>query len=119
MNDVFNSNEFTVQVIAAGSFADKPGYADGRMYLVETATVRLNHAALYAWSETRTLDDRDCFETEEEWVKHTQKKHSLYLEFKKNLADAVGFTPDPDKEEINIKQVVSEVFTVVWIHEIK
>ena len=118
MND-FHSDSFAVQVIAAGAFVDKPAYADGRSYLVETATVRLNHAALNAWSETHALYHRDWFETEEEWVKHTQKKHSLYLQFKKNMADAVGFAPDPDKEEINIKQVVSEVFTVVWIHEIK
>lgn len=114
----FNSDRFAVQVIACGSFTDQPVYAD-KTYLIETATVRLNHAALNAWSETHALYDRDWFETEEEWVKHTQKKHSLYSEFKKNMADAVGFTPDPDKEEINIKQVVSEVFTVVWIHEIK
>ena len=50
MND-FNSNNFAVQVIASGSFADQPVYAD-KTYLVETVTIRLNPVALNAWLDT-------------------------------------------------------------------
>lgn len=117
MND-FNSEHFAVQVIAAGSFVDKPAYAAGRSYLVETATVRLNHAALNAWNDTRALDDRNCFENDDDWVNYMIRKAILLSSFEECLAKEVGFTPTKS-ESVTVKQVVSEVFTVVWIHEIQ
>lgn len=119
MND-FNSNNFAIQVIASGSFVDQPVYGGGRTYLVETATIRLNHVALNAWNDTIVHDYyRECFDTDGEFEAYVNEKKRLLLEFERNIAQAVGFTPDPDKEKINVTQVVSEVFAVAWIHEVK
>lgn len=49
-NKFFEGKEFAVQVIAKGSFADQPSEG-GKTYLVETATVRLNHVALGEWQQ--------------------------------------------------------------------
>lgn len=43
-NKFFEGKEFAVQVIAKGAFVDQPSEG-GKTYLVETATVRLNHMA--------------------------------------------------------------------------
>ena len=118
MND-FNSNNFAIQVIASGSFVDQPVY-DRATYLVETATVRLNHVALNVWNDTIVHDYyREYFDTDGEFEAYVNEKKRLLLEFEWNIAQAVGFTPDPDKEKINVTQVVSEVFTVAWIHKLE
>lgn len=118
MND-FNSNNFAIQVIAAGSFVDQPVY-DQATYLVEVATVRLNRVALNAWNNA-IIHERDYyrFDTDGEFETYINEKKRLLLEFERNIAQAVGFTPDPDKEKINVTQVVSEVFTVAWIHKLE
>lgn len=113
-------DSFAVQVIASGSFVDQPVYGGGRTYLVETATVRLNRVALNAWNNA-IIHERDYyrFDTDGEFETYINEKKRLLLEFERNIAQAVGFTPDPDKEKINVTQVVSEVFAVAWIHEVK
>lgn len=116
MND-FNSNNFAVQVIASGSFADQPVYAD-KTYLVETVTIRLNPVALNAWLDTVAYDDRDCFENTEEWSDYIGRKADSRIEFKKHLAQIVGFACKDAGREVSVKQIVSEVFAVAWIHEI-
>ncbi len=117
MND-FNSNNFAIQVIASGSFVDQPVH-DSSTYLVETAMVRLNREVLHAWTNIKWVDDRESFETDKEFEAYVNGKKHLLQKFEQNIAQAVGFTPDPDKEKINVTQVVSEVFAVAWIHEVK
>ncbi len=112
-NKFFEGKEFAVQVIAKGSFADQPSEG-GKTYLVETATVRLNHVALREWNISSV--DREWFGTEEEWEHCKEEKRALLQEFREKLGAAVGFAPGPGKENINVEQVVSEVFAVCWIH---
>ena len=114
-NKFFEGKEFAVQVIAKGSFVDQPSEG-GKTYLVETATVRLNHVALGEWNISSV--DREWFGTEEEWEHCKAEKRALLQEFREKLGAAVGFAPGPGKENINVEQVVSEVFAVCWIHEV-
>ena len=58
INEIFRKNEFAVQVIARGAFLDNdPGYG-GKVYQVETATIRLNHIALNGCATRRTVTGR-------------------------------------------------------------
>lgn len=114
-NKFFEGKEFAVQVIAKGAFVDQPSEG-GKTYLVETATVRLNHVALGEWNISSV--DREWFGTEEEWEHCKAEKRALLQEFREKLARAVGFAPGPGKENISVEQVVSEVFAVCWIHEV-
>lgn len=114
-NKFFEGKEFAVQVIAKGAFVDQPSEG-GKTYLVETATVRLNHVALGEWNISSV--DREWFGTEEEWEHCKAEKRALLQEFREKLGAAVGFAPGPGKENISVEQVVSEVFAVCWIHEV-
>lgn len=114
-NKFFEGKEFAVQVIAKGSFVDQPSEG-GKTYLVETATVRLNHVALGEWNISSV--DREWFGTEEEHQHCKAEKRALLQEFREKLGAAVGFAPGPGKENISVEQVVSEVFAVCWIHEV-
>ena len=44
MNEIFKTKEFAVEVIAAGGFDDE--VEPGKIYRVDTKTLRLNHIAL-------------------------------------------------------------------------
>nr|DAP69532.1 MAG TPA: hypothetical protein [Caudoviricetes sp.] len=116
-NKFFEGKEFAVQVIAKGAFVDQPTEGS-KPYLVETATVRLNHVALGEWQQAFVFS-RDCFETREEWEQYKKAKSSMRQTFKTRVGAAVGFAPGPGKENINVEQVVSEVFAVCWIHEVR
>ncbi len=115
-NKFFEGKEFAVQVIAKGAFADQPSEG-GKTYLVETATVRLNHVALREWQQAFVIGCNDC-KNREQWERYKKAKLGLRKAFKEKLARAVGFDPDMEKEEFNVEQVVSEVFAVCWIHEV-
>lgn len=118
MGNEFDGKEFAVQVIAKGSFVDKPSEG-GKTYLVETATVRVNHVALREWYKSISFVDREWFGTEEEWEHCKAERRALLQEFREKLGAVVGFAPGPGKENINVEQVVSEVFAVCWIHEVR
>ena len=109
-NKFFEGKEFAVQVIAKGAFVDQPSEGS-KPYLVETATVRLNHVALGVWQQVFVFS-RDCFETREEWEQYKKAKSSMRQTFKTRVGAAVGFASGPGKENINVEQVVSEVFAV-------
>lgn len=116
-NKFFEGKEFAVQVIAKGAFVDQPSEG-GKTYLVETATVRLNHVALGEWQQAFVIGCNDC-KNREQWERYKKAKLGLRKAFKEKLARAVGFAPGPGKENINVEQVVSEVFAVCWIHEVR
>ena len=117
MGNEFDGKEFAVQVIAKGAFVDQPSEG-GKTYLVETATVRVNHVALREWYKGISFVDREWFGTEEEWEHCKAERRALLQEFREKLGAAVGFAPGQGKENINVAQVVSEVFAVCWIHEV-
>lgn len=116
MNSIFQKDEFAVQIICTGSFLDDdPGYR-GKVYQVETATVRLNHVALNEWSDTHISNCRECYETDQEWKDYLALKEARKRAFEEKVASAVGFHAT---KGISVAQVVSEVFTVAYIHEAK
>ena len=116
-NKFFEGKEFAVQVIAKGAFVDQPSEGS-KPYLVETATVRLNHVALGEWQQAFVIGCNDC-KNREQWERYKKAKLGLRKAFKEKLARAVGFDPDMEKEEFNVEQVVSEVFAVCWLHEVR
>ena len=117
INEIFHKNEFAVQVIARGAFLDNdPGHG-GKVYQVETATIRLNHIALNEWlcnQANRRLED---FDTVMEWAAYMCRRWNITNELKRKIAAAAGFPPIPDNANVNVQQVISEVFAVVYIHE--
>ena len=118
MNHIFEMDSFAVQMIAAGSFVDQPVY-DQATYLVETATVRVNRIAMNMWLETIIHDKRESFENAEEWSDYISRKTKARISFKKQLAQVVGFACEDAGRELSVKRIVSEVFTVAWIHKLE
>ena len=117
VNEIYRKNEFAVQVVAKGSFLDSdPGYG-GKVYEVETATIRLNHVAMNEWIFTQVTNDRECYDTDEEWKQYLDEKKKRAEEFDRKIADALGF--DTSVASVRVSQVVSEVFGVAYISEKK
>jgi hypothetical protein len=111
---MFEGDEFTIQVIAKGSFVDR-GKEDGNSYLIEVFTLRLNHVALNAWILSGTFNCRECYNTNEEWEAHKAKYKAKREVWNKQITEIVGINPDTGS--ISITQSQSEVFTVVHIQE--
>ena len=117
MNDIFKKNEFSIQIISSGAFLDNdPGYR-GKVYLVETFVIRLNHIALNEWLLVQARNYRDHYETEQEWQDYLAQKEIQLQAFNDKVAAAVGC--DPSAGSITITQALSEIFTVVNIQEAK
>lgn len=116
-NEIYRKNDFAIQVVAKGSFLDSdPGYG-GKVYEVETATIRLNHVAMDEWIFAQATNDRECYDADEEWKQYLAEKKKRAGEFEKKIADALGF--DTSMARVNVSQVVSEVFGVAYIREKK
>lgn len=117
INEIFRKNEFAVQVIARGAFLDNdPGYG-GKVYQVETATIRLNHIALNEWLCNQANRCREDFDTDKEWAAYMDRQRNITNELDRKIAAAAGFPPIPDNANVNVQQVISEVFAVAYIHE--
>lgn len=117
INEIFRKNEFAVQVIARGAFLDNdPGYG-GKVYQVETATIRLNHIALNEWLCNQANRCREDFDTDKEWAAYMDRQRNITNELNRKIAAAAGFPPIPDNADVNVQQVISEVFAVAYIHE--
>lgn len=117
INEIFRKNEFAVQVIARGAFLDNdPGYG-GKVYQVETATIRLNHIALNEWLCNQANRCREDFDTDKEWAAYMDRQRNITNELNRKIAAAAGFPPIPDNANVNVQQVISEVFAVAYIHE--
>lgn len=117
INEIFRKDEFAVQVIARGAFLDNdPGYG-GKVYRVETATIRLNHIALNEWLCNQANRCREDFDTDKEWAAYMDRQRNITNELNRKIAAAAGFPPIPDNANVNVQQVISEVFAVAYIHE--
>lgn len=117
INEIFRKDEFAVQVIARGAFLDNdPGYG-GKVYQVETATIRLNHIALNEWLCNQANRCREDFDTDKEWAAYMDRQRNITNELNRKIAAAAGFPPIPDNANVNVQQVISEVFAVAYIHE--
>lgn len=117
INEIFRKDEFAVQVVTRGAFLDNdPGYG-GKVYQVETATIRLNHIALGEWQDSRINREPDDFDTDEEWGKYLDGQLKIIRNMDRKIAAAAGFPPIPDNADPIVKQVLGEVFAVAYIHE--
>ncbi len=114
----FEGNEFEIRVIAKGAFVDN-GTGNGKSYLVEATTIRLNHIALNAWILSECFNTRDCYEDGEEGDAQWKAHKAEYEERRKAWKAEILETLEIDSEEgVSIAQSQSEVFTVVHIREI-
>lgn len=111
----FEGNDFVVQVIAKGSYVDR-GSGGGHSFLIETTIVRMNHIALNAWILSKTMNCRECYETNEEWEAHKAEYKERRNSVKAQIINALGI--DASKGSVCITQSQSEVFTVVYIWKI-
>lgn len=66
----FSGNDFQVQIIARGTCEDQDA---GRVYGVETITLRVNNIAQNEWYNANGSNCRDCYNTQEEWW-HIKKR---------------------------------------------
>lgn len=116
MNANFDTNTFAAQLISSGSFVDTdPGFG-GEVFVVETATVRLNPTAMNEWVDAQLHNCRECYDTEEEWQEYERIKNERQEAFDRKVAAVAGFDAE---DGINVTQIVSEVFAVAYIHEVK
>ena len=111
----FEGNEFAIQVIAKGAFVDE-GTGNGKSYIVEATTIRMNHVALEAWIMSQTMNHRECYETQGEWEAHQAKYAERRKVVTAQIAEALEI--DSTKGGFSITQSQSEVFTVVHICEV-
>ena len=109
------SDGFAVQVMAKGSFVDD-STGDGKTYLVEAFTLRLNHVALNAWVMSQTFNCRECYNTDEEWEEYKAKIKAKRDAWNEKVVDILGI--DPEAGSVCITQAQSEVFTAVYIREV-
>lgn len=116
----FNSRkEFAVRVIAKGDFLDSdPGY-NGKVYQVETATIRLNPAALNEWILTRCNRTAQDFTTQDEYRAWQEERTAAMGKLRWKIAEAAGFREIEQGTEPSVEQIISEVFAVAYIHEYK
>lgn len=96
--------KFRVEVIAQGQFKDCG-------LLIHTTVIRLNSDAMNEWIESSILNDRYCYECEEEWVAYKEKMEANRNEVKNKIAAALGI--QNVEAGFTITQNVSEIFTVV------
>ena len=87
-NEIFRKDEFAIEVVAYGStLDDDPGFHT--VFQIDTWMLRVNHKALRLWSISE-----EAFENQ--------------IEKELGIHTSIGVT---------VKQVVSEIFSVVFIHE--
>jgi len=109
------SKDFAVEVIAKGSYEDRP-FEDGTVYTVEATTIHLNHAALNEWILSETSNSRDCYETDQKWEEHKAEYARRREGFYGDIIEALGLGMRGDFDgSISITRAQSEVFTVVRI----
>ena len=111
MNEIFRTNDFAVEVIASGGFDDE--VEPGKIYRVDTKTLRLNHIAMNEYIMAQVMNDRTTYETDKEWRDYLADKEKKRENFIRKVASAAGFPDDG----VSVAQVVSEIFTVAHIYK--
>lgn len=111
-----NTDKFSVEIIARGSFVDEvPDIGGKRLYKVEAITVRLNSTALNEWILSECSNTRDCYTSQEEWIAHVTEYREKRLLWESKVEAALGVV---DKGGTKITQAQAEVFTVVHIFKV-
>lgn len=119
-NEIFKTDRFAIEIVSAGGFLDDdPGFG-GKVYNVQTYTVRLNHVALAAWQAATATDDREDDDTFSAW--HPGETRQTYrakvekrrVDFDAQIAAALQIT-GADTGSFSVVQVLSEIFAVAYI----
>lgn len=114
MNDIFTNPEFTIETIATGDFYDSPGGLGSKTFRVETKTVRLNHVALDEWYDSQRTKLFEEFDDDGERKRYRAEKDAAKERFVTKVRKMLGFG---DEGSFALTQVVSEIFTAVYITE--
>lgn len=106
----FNPDTFEAQVLSYTSILDTENTYKGVMhYRVEMASIRVNPDALNAWMSVNVIDDRFCFDSDEEYVDYlAQKKHDREI-CETTIANLAGIPGG------RVTQCMSEFFNVTKI----
>lgn len=119
-NNIFKTDRFAIEIISSGEFLDDdPGFG-GKLYTVQTYTIRLNHVALAAWQAATATDDHEDDETWAAW--HPGEDRQTYraavekrkAEFDAQIASALQIT-GATTGSFSVVRVLSEIFAVVYI----
>lgn len=115
MNEIFRNESFAIEVIARGQVLDNDQGYNGAIFAIETATIRINHAAMNEYTSANMWNTRECYDSEEEWIEYKQKKEEKKEDFKRKIAEKLGYD---EKEELTVTQNISEIFTAVRITKV-
>lgn len=110
-NSFYNTDAFEIQTISKGVFVDN---VNGKLFSISTQTIRLTPKALNAYLETWVMNDRMCYEHEEDWYSYLNEKELLKKAWLSKMCELLGLPEDGT----TITQIVSEVFGVCHIHKI-
>lgn len=95
--------KFDFEIVAEGSFKSEG-------YTVRTIVIRLNSTALNEHILSRDWNDRDVYETDEEYEAYKQRKYEERRQWERKILDGLKFTQDAG---YSITKSVTEIFTVV------
>ena len=112
-NEIYREEEAAVEIITHGStIDDDPGFK-GKVFTIETWTVRLNHVALNECVlSSPNFIDRFCYESEEEYQQKKAEQECKRENVEKKIGQLLGIDGD-----YTVSQNISEIFTVVQIRE--
>jgi hypothetical protein len=116
--------EFDFDVIARGAFIDDlrcGGVYPESLFRVETITLRLNHIALGDYVDSIVSNVRECYadgaEGDTEFKLHKGEYQRRRDVWEKTIIDRLDLETG-EEAGVFVKQVQSEIFTVVYIAKI-
>lgn len=105
------NKEFNISVVSKGTFEDQG-------YEITATTIRLNPVAMNEWIFSSLLNDRWCYESQEEWEAYKAEKKAKREAWEKQIYNMLGIEITGDWG-FSITQNVSEIFTVVYMRPLK
>jgi hypothetical protein len=108
---------FDLQIITRGSCVDSETNPE-KVFVIETATLRLNYVALRNYYDSIVYNDREVYadgeDGDREYAEYERNKTQRRDEWERRVKTAIGRA---DKSVV-ITQVHSEIFTAVHIWEV-
>ena len=95
--------KFDFEIIAEGSFKSEG-------YTVRTISIRLNSTALNEYILSSAWNEREVYETDEEYEEYKRRKKAEREQWERKILDRLKFTSDTG---YSITKSVSEIFAVV------
>ena len=102
--------KIVIEVFAKGQSKDHVG---GKSFTIEAQTVRFNPYALNEWIRTDIINQRECYNTWEEWDAYRKDREQARKKLENEIAKIMGL--DTKKAPPIIEKVTAEIFTVVQI----